>query len=125
MARRRTTGSARDYPRTARLNELLREILGDAVERLDDDRLGIVSVSGVEVDSELTLAKVYLSTLDADPELVVGVLTEHRGELKKAISTQARLRRTPDLVFSLDQGITAGDRIEEILRQLHAGEAEP
>jgi ribosome-binding factor A len=125
MARRRTTGSARDYPRTARLNELLREILGDAVERLDDDRLGFVSVSGVEVDSELTLAKVYLSTLDADPELVVGVLTEHRGELKKAISTQARLRRTPDLVFSLDQGITAGDRIEEILRQLHAGEAEP
>ncbi|MEZ5262790.1 MAG: hypothetical protein R2755_13700 [Acidimicrobiales bacterium] len=35
--RRRSHGSsARDYPRTARVNELLREIIGDELERIDD-----------------------------------------------------------------------------------------
>jgi ribosome-binding factor A len=117
MARRRTS-NARDYPRTARLNELLREIIGDAIERIDDDRLGFVSVTGVDVDTELTFAKVYISTLDEHPEEVMEVLGEHRGELKKAISTQARIRRTPDLVFHPDRAVTDGDRIEEILRRI-------
>lgn len=124
MARRRTSGS-RDYPRTARLNELLREIIGDAIERLDDDRLGFVSVTSVDVDTELTLAKVYISTLDDNPEEVIEVLGEHRGELKKAISTQARVRRTPDLIFYPDRAVTDGDRIEEILRRLDQPSDQP
>ena len=38
---KRTT--ARDYPRTARLNELLREIIGEELERIDDSRLDVVT----------------------------------------------------------------------------------
>lgn len=120
MAHRRSTRSARDYPRTARLNELLREILGDAIERIDDDDLGIISVSGVDVDTELTLAKVYLSMIDDDPAPVLAALVAHRGELKAAIARQTRLRRTPELVFYADPAIGGGVRIETLLRDLRA-----
>ncbi len=123
MAKRRRN-SPRDYPRTARLNELLREVIAGEIERIDDDRIGFVSVSGVDVDNELTRAKVYLSALDDDPELLVEALEDHRGQIRKAIGDQARLRRVPELEFSTDPAIEAGSRVEEILAQLRADEEE-
>ena len=47
MARPR---NAPRYPRTARLNELVREIVAEELERLDDDRLELVAVTSVHVD---------------------------------------------------------------------------
>ena len=52
MARRRQTGSRR-YPRTARLNELVREIVAEEIERIDDERLGFFTVTAVEVEPGL------------------------------------------------------------------------
>ncbi len=124
MAKRRRN-APRDYPRTARLNELLREIIASQIDRIDDDRMGWVSVSGVDVDTELTLARVYLSSLEDDMTGSVEVLEEHRGAIKKAIGDQARLRRVPDLLFITDPAIQSGGRVEEILSELRdTGELE-
>ena len=118
MAKRRRN-APRDYPRTARLNELLREILASEIDQIDDDRLGWVSIIGVDVDNELTRAHVYLSALDVDEaSRAVEVLTDHRGRLRKAIGNQARLRKVPELQFSLDPAIASGGRVEEILAEL-------
>jgi ribosome-binding factor A len=119
MARRRQRNAPRDYPRTARLNELLREVIADEIERIDDDELGFVSVTAVEVDSELTLAKVFVSSLDEDIDAQIAVLANHRGAIKKAIGSQARIRRTPDLRFVPDPSVQTGGRIEEILAGLN------
>lgn len=126
MARRRQRNAPRDYPRTARLNELLREVIADEIEQIDDDDLGFVSVTAVEVDSELTLAKVYVSSLDDDIDDQLAVLAGHRGAIRKAIGSQARIRRTPDLRFVADPSVQTGGRIEEILATLHLdGSDEP
>ena len=124
MAKRRRN-APRDYPRTARLNELLREIIASQIDRIDDDRMGWVSISGVDVDNELTLAKVYLSSLEDDLDQSVEVLEEHKGAIKKAIGNEARLRRVPELQFVTDPAIQSGGRVEEILGELRdAGELE-
>ncbi len=124
MAKRRRN-SPRDYPRTARLNELLREILASELDRLGDDELGVVTITGIDVDKELTRAIVYVSSLDEDPDALLERLAGHRGQLKKAIGMQARLRRVPDLQFTADPAIKAGGRVEEILAELRdAGELE-
>lgn len=124
MAKRRRN-APRDYPRTARLNELLREIIAGEIDGIDDDRLGWVSVSGVEVDNELTKAKVFLSSLDDDLSDSLLVLEENRGRIKKAIGNQATLRRVPELEFSADGAVEGGGRVEEILGQLReSGELE-
>ncbi len=104
--------SSRRYARTARVNELLREILGEAVERIDDDRLGLVTISGVEVDTGLEHAVVYYSSLEGDDadEEVQAALEHHRRDLQAQIATQARLRQTPRLAFRPDHGIRDGAR---------------
>ena len=122
MNRRRRShgGGARHYPRTARVNELLREIIGDELERIDDPRLELVSVTGIEVNPELTSALVYYSSLggaESDP-VVLEALAERRVRLQAAIGRQARLRRTPELHFAPDPGVREGLRVEELLREL-------
>lgn len=122
MAKRRRN-APRDYPRTARLNELLREIVATELDQIDDDRLGFVSIAGVDVDNELSKARVYLSVLDADPDETVRALTENKGRFRKAIGDQARLRRVPELEFSTDPAIETGGRVEQIIADLRqAGE---
>lgn len=113
-------GSSRDYPRTARVNELLREIIGDELERLDDPQLEWVSITGVTVNPELTSAMVFFSSLDgaeSDPA-VLAALGDRRVRLQAAIARQARLRRTPELHFQPDTGIRDGLKVEEILREI-------
>lgn len=117
--------SNRRYSRTARLNELLREILGDELERLDDERLELVTVTGVEVDAGIEHAVVYYSSLlagddDETQAAILEALDEARTRLQAAIARQARIRSTPRLTFEPDSGVRTGARVEEILRDLHA-----
>jgi ribosome-binding factor A len=107
--------SRRQYPRVARVNELLREILAEELERIDDRRLGLATVTGVTVDGDLRHAKVWLSSMD---EATAEALAEHRWRLQSAIGRQARLRRTPELTFDADPGVAAGTRVDDILRSL-------
>ena len=112
------------YPRTARLNELVREIIAEELERLDDDRLELVAITQVVVDSDLRHAAVYFDSL-AGPEGDEEVLTalgEHRVRLQAAIARQARMKRTPELAFRPDDVERVADRVEGILRELDQGE---
>ena len=123
MARRRESRPS-NYSRSARLGELLREILASELARLDDDRLELASVTGVETSVELSQATVYISALDDEAATVaLEAFEEHRLHLKQAVARSSAVRKVPDLVFALDPSITAGERIDRILRDL-AGEAE-
>jgi ribosome-binding factor A len=104
------------YPRTARVNELCREILGDELERIDDDRLHLVTVTHVDVDPDLRRARVDFSSLGEGEEEALEAFDELRPRLQAAIARQARLKRTPELRFAVDRVIEQGARIEELLR---------
>tara|TARA_Y100001970_G_scaffold282803_1_gene396415 strand:+ start:496 stop:873 length:378 start_codon:yes stop_codon:yes gene_type:complete len=123
MARRRSNRT-REYQRSARLNELLREIIAEELERIEDDRLGLVSVVSVEVDNELTKARVFLSVLDDGEQELIETITEYRGRFRKVIGQTARIRRVPDLTFLIDQSIESGNRIDQILAELEISENE-
>lgn len=107
----------RRYPRALRVNEALREVLADELERLDDERLELVTVTGVSVDPDLRKAIVWFSALHGQ-EHAAETLAEHRKRLQAAVARQLRLRRTPELSFRPDHGIEAGLRVEGVLRDL-------
>ncbi|MEA3076532.1 MAG: ribosome-binding factor [Actinomycetota bacterium] len=115
--RRGRTSHTRRYPRTARVNEVLREIVAEALEEVsdDDERLNLVTVTGIEAEPDLRHAKVFYAarTEGADEALV-----EQRVRLQAAIARQTRLKRTPQLSFVVDTGVTTGWRIEEVLKGL-------
>ncbi|MDG2300502.1 MAG: 30S ribosome-binding factor RbfA [Acidimicrobiales bacterium] len=123
MARRRANRT-REYQRSARLNELLREIIAEELERIEDDRLGWLSVVSVEVDNELTKARVYLSSLEGDDDEIVKVVSEYRSHFRGVIGRSARIRRVPDLLFRIDPSIRNGNRIDQILSELDMSEPE-
>ncbi len=107
------------------MNELLREILAEELLSFDDTRLENMSITSVSVDSDLQRAHVSFDTLAADDETdaqVLVALEEHRIALQRAVGSQARLRRTPELVFHPDEAIRSGERIDVILRDLDGGE---
>ena len=132
-------GAPRKYPRMARVNEVVRETLGDELERLSDPRLGIVTITGVDVSADLRQANVYYSALGRTGKKRRAVITElepeQQAELQAALESaaphlrtvlgrQVRMKYTPELVFRADPSIAAGNRIDAIIRDLHRDDPE-
>ena len=115
--RRGKSSHTRRYPRTARLNEVLREILAEGLEHIsgNDDRLELVTITGIECDPDLRAATVFYS---ARTEGAEEALQQHRVKLQSFIAKETRLKRTPQLSFVVDSGVTTGWRIEELLKGL-------
>jgi ribosome-binding factor A len=122
--------SKRRPGRLDRVNHAVQEVVADELELIGDERLGLMTVTGVRVDPDMRHAKVWFSSIarrnDHSPgtadEKVAAILGEHRVRLQKAIARQLRLKRTPELVFHPDPAITAGARVEDILRGLQIGD---
>jgi len=112
----RRRGPARPYPRLARVNALVHEVLAEEIERLGDadERLALLTITDVVCAADLCHAVVYVASLTPDAHLA---LEERRRHLQRVIASQARLRRTPTLSFAVDPAIVGGDRIEEALRR--------
>lgn len=117
----RRDSSARRYPRTARINEVVREVLAEELERMGDPRLSMVTVTGVDVTRDLRHAKVYYAALGRKDEEIEVALRKAAPHLRGVLGRQVRLKYLPDLEFLLDPAIEQGQRVEEILRSLHEG----
>ena len=116
---RRSSNSRRhSYPRAARISETVREVVAEELVRIDDERLAFVSITAVDVDSEMNRGIVYFDSLQGQEgdEQIVEVLGEHRKRLQAAIARQIHARRTPILQFRPDEMIRAAERIDEVLR---------
>ncbi len=115
--RRPASSSTHRYPRTARLNESLREVIADELVRIDDERLSLVTVTAIDVDSEMNRAVVFFDSLvgeDGDAQ-ILAAFGDHRIRLQGAIGKQVRAKKTPILQFKPDEVIRAAERIERIL----------
>ena len=119
FAMARPGSTPRRYQRTDRLNELLREVVADELERIGDDvdeRLRLVTITGVSTVSDLAVATVYYSSLRDEAEVAAG-LEAQRHRLQRAVAVQVRARRTPVLTFRADPGILAGRQVDALLRE--------
>ena len=116
--RRPSSSSAHRYPREARLNELLREVIADELTKIDDERLEFVTVTSVDVDAELNRGIVFYDSLagEAGDETIIEVLEEHRRRIQSSIGKQVRAKKTPVLEFRPDNVLRAAERIDEVLR---------
>ena len=119
--KRRRAQTPRQYPRTARINELVREIAAEEIERIDDERLELVAITAVDVDADLRQAVVWFDSLrgEADDDAVLEAFGDVWVALQSAIGRQARLKRTPTLSFKPDPAIRTAERVEQIIREQH------
>jgi ribosome-binding factor A len=107
----------RRFPRAARINEVLRQVLADEIQRLvdSDERLTLLTITAVETDRDLRHAKLFFSRLGP---VEIEALEDARVRLQATVARQVRLKWTPLLSFAEDPAIIGGRRIEDILRDL-------
>lgn len=110
-------GGAR-YARSLRINQVLREVLAEELERLADadERLRLLTITSVETTPDLRQAVVYLSSVSED---AAEALEERRQQLQGLVGRQMRIKRTPRLSFEADPAVQSGAAIEEVLRRIH------
>ena len=103
------------YPRTARLNEVVHEVVATELERLSDPRLEMVTITGVHVTRDLSMATIFYSALNSPH--AGDALEKAAPHLRGVLGHGMRVRQIPKLVFTADPAIASGARIEEILRE--------
>ncbi|GMR12388.1 MAG: 30S ribosome-binding factor RbfA [Gemmatimonadota bacterium] len=114
--------------RIERLNEQFkREITSILRDHVRDPRIGRLTVTGVDVTSDLWVARVHLRLFgdDADRREALAGLEAAAPFIRRALASSLRIRRVPELRFVEDQTQEQASRIEEILRSVLPDEQEP
>ena len=101
-----------------RVNEVIREVIGDAITgELDDPRIGFVTVTAVDTAPDLRSARVYVSVLgdESERESTLAGLRAAHSLLQSRIASQMRIKYTPTLTFHYDEGPERGVRMARLL----------
>ncbi|MBL1378250.1 30S ribosome-binding factor RbfA [Zobellella iuensis] len=110
---------AREFSRTRRVGQELQKEIAMILQReIKDERLGMVTVSGVELSRDLNYAKVFVTFLENDPEKIekgMAVLKDAAGFIRSLVGKAMRLRVTPELRFAYDQSLVEGMRISTLV----------
>lgn len=109
--------------RIQRLNDQLRDEISQLIIRgeVKDPRVNtFLSVNRVEVTSDLSYAKVYISTFLTDHQLKNGVdgLNAAAGFIQREIAKKLRIRQFPKLTFVVDSGMKEGFKMVQKLNEL-------
>src|SRR4051812_9246635 len=106
--------------RMRRVDEAMRQVLGDALGReLKDPRIGFVTVTDVKTSPDLRHARVYVSVLGTDPEqeaTLEGLRSAH-GFLQGRVASELRLKPPPELIFELDHPAERAARLERLIEE--------
>ena len=110
--------------RTDRIDELLRQEIGQALEReVTDPGIGFVTVTKVETAPDLSRARVWVSVIGSDEQRkeTLAALRRAMPFVRHGLGSKIRLRRIPELDVRLDDSVERGTRILKIIDELEAG----
>jgi len=113
-----------DSPRMRKVNELLREVIAEAVSDLKDPGLGFITITGVDTSPDLRVAFVYYSVLGTDEEVAESAAALERAtpRIQSIAGSQIRMKYTPKLTFRIDPSIGEGLKIDRLLHELDDSE---
>jgi ribosome-binding factor A len=113
-----------DSPRMRKVNELLREVIAEAVSELKDPGLGFITITGVDTSPDLRIAFVYYSVLGTDEEVAetAAALERATPRIQSVTGRQISMKYTPKLTFRLDPSIGEGLKIDRLLHNLEEPE---
>ena len=100
--------------------DIKREIIASMRELKDPRIQGMLTVVRVEVSSDLSFAKVYVSAMEGleTAKLAVKGLTSATGYIPREVGNRLHLRKTPELKFIADDSIAHGMEITKKIETL-------
>jgi len=112
---------AREFSRTSRIGQLiLRELAQMIQHEVSDPRVGLVTVSHVDVTADMKYAKVFvtrLSGVDSEQDIdeCIQGLTRASGYLRRNLAGRVELRNIPELRFVYDKSLEHGFQMDELI----------
>ena len=105
-----------------RLEGTIRKNISDIILfGLKDPNVGFVTITDVHVSNDHSFAKVFVTFLGKDARAQAGLkaLNRAKGFIRSELSQRLDIRRTPDLIFVLDETEMKARHIDEIIHNLH------
>lgn len=112
---------AREFNRADRIAQQMKREVAIILQReLKDPRVRMATVSDVTVSGDLMYAKIYVTFMDNDAEVVkaaIKVLNKAKGFVRTMIGRAMKLRAVPEITFFYDKSLDEGMRISNLITE--------
>lgn len=107
--------------RSEKIAETIHETVSSLLTRgLNDPRIGFVTIIAVDLNEDLTLAKIFYTVIGDDKvkkDTEAG-LNSAKGYIRKELGRALTMRHIPEIVFKFDSSQEYGNRIDSILKEI-------
>ncbi|AKP34112.1 30S ribosome-binding factor RbfA [Yersinia aleksiciae] len=124
---------AKEFSRSQRVSQEMQKEIALILQReIKDPRVGMATVSGIELSRDLAYAKVFVTFLNvltdnADPDTVkngIKALQDASGYIRTLLGKAMRLRIVPELTFAYDNSLIEGMRMSNLVTNVIKNDAE-
>lgn len=107
--------------RVERLQDQIKKIVSEILlNKMNDPNLGFITVTDVEVTSDLKYGKVYYSVYGDTQtrQNTAKALRKARGFVHRELSREIRIKKLPEISFHPDDSLERGLRVQELLEKI-------
>jgi ribosome-binding factor A len=110
----------RGQGRPQKLGDLIQRELSELLQReLRDPRVGMITITGVDVSPDFSHAKVFFTVLEKQRlEATREGLRRAAGFLRSQLARRIKLYTTPELRFEYDESVERGDRLSRLINSV-------
>ena len=112
----------KQFSRSRRVADLVQRELAQLIQReMKNSRLGMLTISTIDISPDLTNAKVYITSLGSDlnMEEIIKELNGMSGHYRHELAHALALRVVPRLTFIYDSSIERGSKLSALIDSLH------
>lgn len=105
-----------------KLNNIIQKEVSEIIQfELKNPKIGFITITDVDVTSDLSYAKVFVSFLgqDARKEAGLKALNQSKGHIRSLLAKRLTIRKTPEIIFVLDNSLEKGNKIDLILHDIN------
>lgn len=116
---------ARDYSRASRLGDQIQRDLSDIIRaELRDPRVGLITITAVDVSRDLSHARVFVTSVLGDEAIgnSLRALQHAAGFLRSQLAREMRTRVVPELHFEVDRSVDRGVRLSHLIDEAVASD---
>jgi ribosome-binding factor A len=113
--------------RSQKVGDQIQRELSDIIHReLRDPRVGLITLTGVDVSPDCAYATVYFTCLEADHVAAAKVgLDRATGFLRSQLGKRIKIWTTPELKFVYDESVERGDRLSRLIDSANKSSPRP
>ena len=113
---------AKEYSRTQRIGDQMQRELAQLIRReVKDPRVGLVTITAVDVSRDVGHAKVYITVMGEDSaeeiKQSIKVLNAAAGFLRMQLAREMKLRSVPQLHFHYDESVSRGAHLSALIER--------